>query len=70
MSCALPLVHVEKNSPAVAGFVPVQEEHHITQDCRGAQALPKHPDSLSSVKPLRVCPISVRIHIFQVQELQ
>lgn len=65
MSCALPLVHLVKNSPGVAGFVPVWEEHCVTQVLRQFQ---------SSLIPFavksRVCPISVKIFIFRVQDLQ
>lgn len=38
MSCALPLVHLVKNSPGVAGFVPVWEEHCVTQVLRQFQS--------------------------------
>lgn len=64
-------LYICTNSPAVAGFVPDLFGRSITLH-RIAElgAVPKHPDSLSSVKPPRVCPTSVRIHIFRVQELQ
>lgn len=72
MSCALPLVYLVKNSPAVAGFVPHLLGRSITlhRITEVLGAVPKHPDSLSFVEPPRVCPMSARIHIFTVQELQ
>lgn len=74
MSCALPLVYLVKNSPAVVGFVPHLFGRSITlhRITEVLGAVPKHciPDSLSFVEPPRVCPASARIHIFTVQELQ
>lgn len=72
MSCALPLVYLVKNSPAVAGFVPHLFGRSITlhRITEVLGAVPKHPDSLSFVEPPRVYPTSARIHIFTVQKLQ